>query len=255
MTRSRAINTGRPAVTVVVPSYNQGRFLDEALGSIASQGVATEIFVMDGGSTDNSLDVIRAWEHKLADWRSHPDNGQAAAINEGIARGSAPYVCWLNSDDLLLDNGLRHLVAALEQHPSWPAVYGKGWHLDDVSGRRSRAWVEPFNERRMATRCVIMQPASLIRRSAWSAVGGLDTTLKMALDYDLWWRLYKYGGPLGFVEKDVAINRNHDATKTRIHRRLHYKEAIETVRRHHGHVPLKWWLAQPYAVWWKTLIR
>jgi glycosyltransferase involved in cell wall biosynthesis len=245
----------KPAVTVVVPSFNQGRFLKDALQSIAAQNVPAEVFVMDGGSTDNSVSIIRNWESKLAGWRSHKDDGQAAAINEGIALGTAPYVCWLNSDDLLLPGGLDKLVDALERHSMWPAAYGKALHLDEVSGRRTPAWVEPFNERRMATRCVITQPASLIRRSAWTAVGGLDVSLKMALDYDLWWRLYRTGGPLGFVDEEVAVNRNHDETKTRIHRRLHYKEAMETVRRHHGHVPLKWWLAQPYAVWWKTLIR
>jgi len=245
----------KPAVTVVVPSFNQGRFLKDALQSIAAQNVRTEVFVMDGGSTDNSVSIIRNWESKLAGWRSHKDDGQAAAINEGIAQGTAPYVCWLNSDDLLLPGGLDKLVDALERHSTWPAAYGKALHLDEVSGRRTPAWVEPFSERRMATRCVITQPASLIRRSTWTEVGGLDVSLKMALDYDLWWRIYRVGGPLGFVDEEVAINRNHDETKTRIHRRLHYKEAMETVRRHHGHVPLKWWLAQPYAVWWKTLIR
>jgi glycosyltransferase involved in cell wall biosynthesis len=245
----------KPVVTVVVPSFNQGRFLKDALQSIAAQNVPTEVFVMDGGSTDNSVSIIQNWESKLAGWRSHKDDGQAAAINEGIAQGTAPYVCWLNSDDLLLPGGLDKLVDALERHSAWPAAYGKALHLDEVTGRRTPAWVEPFSERRMATRCVITQPASLIRRSAWTAVGGLDVSLKMALDYDLWWRLYRTGGPLGFIDEDVAVNRNHDETKTRIHRRLHYKEAMETVRRHHGHVPLKWWLAQPYAVWWKTLIR
>jgi len=245
----------KPLVTVVVPSFNQGRYLDEALQSIAAQKVATEIFVMDGGSTDESLSIIHKWEPRLAGWRSHKDDGQAAAINEGIARGSAPYVCWLNSDDLFLPGGLDKLVDAMERHAAWPAAYGKAWHLDDKSGRRTAAWVEPFSVRRMAVRCTITQPASIIRRTAWTAVAGLDVSLKMALDYDLWWRLYRHGGPLGFVDDEVAINRNHDETKTRIHRRLHYKEAMETVRRHHGHVPLKWWLAQPYAVWWKTLIR
>lgn len=245
----------KPVVTVVVPSFNQGRFLDEALQSIAAQKVPTEIFVMDGGSTDNSLAIIQKWESKLAGWRSHKDDGQAAAINEGIAKGTAPYVCWLNSDDLFLEGGLDILVREMERHAQWPAAYGKALHLDDATGRRSPAWVEPFSVRRLAIRCTITQPASLIRRSAWTAVGGLDRNLKMALDYDLWWRLYRHGGPLGYVDQEVAINRNHDETKTRIHRRLHYKEAMETVRRHHGHVPLKWWLAQPYAVWWKTLIR
>ena len=96
----------KPLVTIAVPSCNQGLFLDEALASIFQQDVPVEVFVLDGGSTDNSVDVMRKWEQKLAGWRSHPDDGQAAAINEGIAQGSAPFVCWLNSDDWFLTGGL-----------------------------------------------------------------------------------------------------------------------------------------------------
>jgi len=96
------------------------------------------------------------------------------------------------------------------------------------------AWVEPFSERRLALRCFICQPATLIRRTAWDAVHGVDETLHMAMDYDLWWRLLRAFGPLEFVDEFVAVNREHDQTKTRSRRRLHYREAIDVVHRHHG---------------------
>jgi len=96
-----------PLVTIAVPSCNQGRFLDDALTSIFEQQLPVEVFVMDGGSTDNSIEIIRKWEGQLAGWRSHKDGGQAAAINEGIALGRAPYVCWLNSDDWFCLLGLK----------------------------------------------------------------------------------------------------------------------------------------------------
>ena len=80
-------------ITVAVPSFNQGEYLDDTLTSIFEQNVPVEVFVMDGGSTDTSLDVIRKWEPKLTGWRSRKDNAQAAAINEGIELGTAPYVC------------------------------------------------------------------------------------------------------------------------------------------------------------------
>jgi glycosyltransferase involved in cell wall biosynthesis len=242
-----------PMVTIAVPSFNQGRFLDDALASIFQQEVPVEVFVLDGGSSDNSLEIIKKWEYRLAGWRTHADNGQAAAINEGIAQGRAPYVCWLNSDDWFLPDGLAKLVSQLETHTEAPAVYGRSWNVVQKSGKRYPAWVEPFIERRLALRCIVSQPATLIRRSAWETVGGVDGKLHMAMDYDLWWRLFKQAGPLQFLDDFVAVNREHEDTKTKTQRRRHYQEAMGVVRKYYGRVPLKWWLAQPYAVWFKSI--
>lgn len=244
-----------PLVTVAVPSFNQGHFLDQALDSIFEQDVDVEVFVLDGGSTDNSLEVISRWKDRLAGYRSHRDEGQAAAINEGISQGRAKYVCWLNSDDWFLPGALSRLIEAAEARPRASMVYGRCWNYHEETGRRSQVWVQPFSERRLALRCMISQPATLIRRSAWERVGGVDPRLHMAMDYDLWWRLYKAAGTPHFLDDFVAVNRVHEATKTGNNRRLHYREAIDLVRRHHGRVPLKWWLAQPYAVWWKALMQ
>jgi len=243
----------RPMVTIAVPSFNQGRFLDDALGSIFQQQVPLEVFVLDGGSTDNSVEVIKKWESQLAGWRSCADGGQAASINEGIALGSAPFVCWLNSDDWFLPGGLSTLLGALQAHPETPAVYGRSWNVVQKTGKRAPVWVEAFDESRLALRCIVSQPATLIRRSAWEAVGGVDGQLHMVMDYDLWWRLYKQLGALQFVDDFVAVNRDHEATKTSTLRRRHYQEAMAVVRKYHGHLPLKWWLAQPYAVWFKSI--
>jgi GT2 family glycosyltransferase len=241
-----------PIITVVVPSYNQGRFLSEALTSIFNQDLPVEVFVADAGSTDGSIDVIRAFESKLAGWRSHPDRGQAAAINEGISRGNAPYVGWLNSDDTLIGGGLKRLIEALERRPEAPAAYGRVWNYIEATGTRRPVWVEPFSERRLALRNIVSQPGTLVRRSVWQAVGGIDEDLRMAIDYDLWWRLYKKFAALEFVDEFVALNRDHAATKTNTQRALHYREAIAIVRKYHGRVPLKWWWAQPYAIWLKA---
>jgi glycosyltransferase involved in cell wall biosynthesis len=242
----------KPLVTVAIPSFNQGRFLADAIASVFEQGVPVEVFVLDGGSTDGSVDVIRRWAPRLAGWRSVPDAGQGAAINEGIAKGSAPYVAWLNSDDWLLPGGFARLVRELEAHPGAPAAYGRVWNHDETTKRRSPVWVEPFDERRMALRCIVSQPGTLMRRSAWRRVGGVDPSLHMAMDYDLWWRLFRAEGPLRFVDEPIAVNRDHEKTKTRTLRRRHYQEAMAVVRRHNGSVPLKWWLAQPYAVWFRS---
>ena len=243
-----------PRVTVAVPSFQQGRYLEQALASIFAQALPVEVYVADAGSTDETREVIRKWEPRLLGWRSHADAGQSAAINEGIAKGTAPFVCWLNSDDYLLEDGLARLLEALEGDPGSAMAYGRAWSRDERTGRRRPVFVRPFRERLMAQLNVISQPATLIRRRAWEAAGGLDERLHMAMDYDLWWRLYRrYGTPV-FIDHFVAVNREHARTKTGTRRREHYREAIEVVRRHYGRVPLKWWIAQPYAVWYRSLI-
>lgn len=243
-----------PKVTVAVPSFNQGEFLDQALRSIFDQVVDVEVFVADAGSADGTLGVIRKWEGRLAGWRSHPDKGQAASINECMAKGSAPYVCWLNSDDWLLPGGLARLLEPLEGDAALAMSYGRAWHFDDRTRHTRPVYTRPFAESWMAQLNIIAQPATLIRRTAWEAVGGVDETLAMAMDYDLWWKLFKRFGPPAYVPEYVAVNREHRATKTATRRRLHYREAMAVVRKHHGSVPLKWYLAQPYAVWWRSLV-
>lgn len=243
-----------PVVTIAVPSFNQGKFLDYALASIFQQDLPVEVFVMDGGSTDNSLEVIRKWEGRLSGWRSHPDAGQAAAINEGIALGKAPFVCWLNSDDWIEPEGLNRLLEALKLHPTAPLAYGKAWNVAEDTRTRTPVWTEPFSSERLALRCIISQPATLMRRTAWEAVSGTDQNLHMVMDYDLWWRLFDAFGAFVYVEEFVAVNRVHEKTKTSMHRRRHYREAMDVVRKYNGRVPLKWWIAQPYAVWYKSLL-
>lgn len=244
--------TALPLVTVVVPSFNQGQYLGSALESIFAQTVPMEVFVMDGGSTDESVSIIEAWNGRLAGWRSAPDQGQAAAINEGVALGSAPFIYWLNSDDLVLPGALALLIAGLKAETRTPAAYGRVWNQREPSMTRTPVWVEPFNVRRLAIRCIISQPGVLIRRSAWDDVGGLDSALGMAMDYDLWWRLFKNFGAMKFLGDFVAVNRDHQQTKTRSFRRQHYEESIAIVKKYNGRVPAKWWLYRPYAVWWKS---
>lgn len=244
-----------PRVTVAVPSFNQGRYLANALDSIFAQEIPVEVFVLDAGSTDDSLEVIRRFEDRLAGWRSRSDAGQSAAVNEGIAMGHAPYVCWLNSDDWLLPGALARLTEELDRHADAAMAYGRVWNHVEASGQRKRNFeVHPFSERLMAQFNIVAQPATLIRRSAWEAVGGVDESLHMAMDYDLWWKLFKRFGPPRFVDAHLAVNRRHADTKTSTQRRLHYREAMAVVRKHHGRVPLKWWLAQPVMVWYRSLI-
>jgi GT2 family glycosyltransferase len=243
-------------VTVVIPSYNQAEFLEEALRSVDAQTVETEIVVVDGGSSDRSVEVIKRHRSRLLWWRSRPDNGQAAAINEGVARGQAPYVCWLNSDDFFLPGGLRKLAVALDRRPSCPMVYGKCLQVDKTGKSRGPYWTAPFSVLHLANRCFIAQPATLIRRDCWKRVGGLDEALRMSMDYDLWWRIYLNCGKPVYLREQMAANRRHAGTKTSRFRYAHYRESMAVVRRYSGRVPIKWYLAWPVRVGlWRLISR
>ena len=234
--------------TIVIPSFNQAEFLKAAIKSAFDQHVHAEIIVIDGGSNDNSLDIIKNYESNLFWYRSGKDNGQAAAINEGIKKGTAPYVCWINSDDYFLPNGLLTLINKLKEFPSAPAVYGKCLIVDRTGHKIKKYWTSSFSQQHLSNRCFIAQPATLIRRTAWEEVGGLDENLNMVMDYDLWWRLYKRFGPLLYTEKVVAASRHHGETKTNNFRRAHYREAMMIIRKHYGRIPVKWYLLWPIRV-------
>jgi glycosyltransferase involved in cell wall biosynthesis len=237
-----------PLVTIAVPNLNHGRYLGEALQSIFAQGVPVEVVVMDGGSEDDSAEIIERWKNRLMGWRFGPDDGQASAVNLGITMGSAPYVCWLNSDDVFLPGGLRQLLGVLSECHKPPVAYGRCWTLNE-RGRRLFPYVTaPFRPWLLKNYCFIAQPAALIRRAAWEALGGLDGRLKMAMDYDLWWRLYRRFGPFLYIRRFVAGSRMHRDTKTSRNRYEHYDEAKRILMCHTGGIPMKWRMAYPLMV-------
>lgn len=242
-------------LTVVIPSFNQGKYLEKALLSIIATKINIEIFVVDGGSTDNTLDIIKKYETSITGWCSEPDDGQSWAINKGMKLGSSPLVTWLNADDTFYPEGLQRLVTYMEKNPSCSMVYGKGDFIDIFGHCIGYYPTRKFSEYLFATYCIVSQPAVVMRRSTWEAVNGVDESLHMCMDYDLWWRIYKEFGPLTYFEDLVASTRIHDQTKTSTKRRQHYVEAMTLVKKHYGRVPIKWYLFWPYKVWyleWKN---
>jgi len=238
------------SVAIVIPNLDQGRFLSDAIASALEQeGVTVKVGVLDAGSRDDSLAVIGRYEPQLLYWRSHADRGQAAAINEGLARlGPTDYVGWLNADDFLLPHGLRHMVDHLEAHPECVAVFGRAHIVDESGAVVGEFPTQPFSRSALARTSIVCQPASLVRRAAWTSVGGLDEGLYMCLDYDLWWRL-SARGPIAFLPELVACSRDHEATKTRLRQDRLYEEAFTVLRRHLGRVPWKWCVSEAAYGW------
>jgi len=238
------------SVAIAVPSLDQGRFLAKALDSVLGQtGVQLRVSVVDGGSRDESLAVIGRYQSRLDYWRSFADRGQAAAINEGIAKLPATdYAGWLNADDILLPGALSAMVAYLDAHPECVAVFAHANIIDESGRVLGQFPTRPFTRRAMARTSIICQPASLIRRRAWEDVGGLDESLHMCLDYDLWWRVSKLGR-IELLDDILACSRDHAATKTRGNQDRLYQEAFPVLLRHLGYVPWRWCVSETACAW------
>jgi glycosyltransferase involved in cell wall biosynthesis len=181
----------RPLVSIVTPSLNQGRFINGAIESVAAQDYpAIEHLVMDGGSDDETLEILARHSSRLR-WVSERDRGQTVALNRGFRLTSGEIVSWLNADDLLLPHAVSAVVDAFRSDPEVMLVYGDGTFID-ATGRYVAPFrfSEPFNLRRLIeVHDYILQPAAFLRRSALEAVGYLDETLSWCMDWDLWIRI------------------------------------------------------------------
>lgn len=205
-----------PQVSIVTPSYNQGQFIEETIRSVLLQGYPNlEYIIMDGGSTDNSVEIIRKYEPWLADWVSEKDRGQSHAINKGFEWSSGEILAWLNSDDYYRVRALGIAVQALHWSPGSSLVHSDCDILDDPSGT--------FRQMRVVDRDVvalirdgnsICQPTAFFRRSALDQVGLLREDLHMIMDYDLWLRLAQAFPIIHLAGVSLAVFREYPESKT-----------------------------------------
>lgn len=204
-----------PRITVVTPSYNQGRFVEETILSVTGQQYPNlEYIVMDGGSTDDSPESIRRHEKGLAFWTSERDNGQADAINKGFDRATGDILCWLNSDDMYLPGALNHVAANL--NPERPEIlFGNCLHFVD-GGELAYGSNVSMNHREsnLLLWDYIIQPSSFWTRKAWEAVGPLDASLHYGFDWDWFIRAKKAGVEFKPQDKYLSVYRIHEAHKT-----------------------------------------
>jgi glycosyltransferase involved in cell wall biosynthesis len=174
-------------ISVVIPSFNQGQYLQHCLSSIVSQGYDNvEIIVVDGGSSDMSLDVIRHFEGHLSWWVSEPDGGQASAINKGMAQAKGDILCWLNSDDCFAPHALHVINQAFHASPAVDVIYGHRVLIDE-SGHDVGKWILPYHSNYVLTYVdFVPQETMFWRASAWKRTGEkLDESLDFAIDWDL----------------------------------------------------------------------
>ena len=243
-----------PLISIVTPSFNQGRYLGETLDSILGQGYPSlDYIVMDGGSTDQSVDVIRARQQRLAFWQSEPDHGQAAALNHGFGRARGLILGWLNSDDLHMPGTLRTVANALAGCADEAVVLYGGCELfRDTGSIIERRSAVGFDRIRLQTTDFLDQPSVFFTRTAWERVGPLDESLHYAFDWDWFLRAAKV---CRFIQCDQVLSRYriHSQHKTGTGGLRRWEEMSEVVRRHSPDEVIRHYqylLACPDARWW-----
>ncbi len=226
-------------VSIVTPVLNGARFIRDTIESVLAQTYAPiEYVVVDGCSNDGTLEIVREYGARVRT-SPGPDGGQGDALRKGFAETHGDLIAYLNADDTLLPAAIETLVAELRAHPQAGLVYGDALHVDESGGTIARYPTRPFDAQALRRQCFIAQPATLLRRSAYEAAGGIDAALEFALDYDLWLRLAE-SCEVRYVPALVATSRMYPANKTLRSRLALYREVFGVLRRRCGYVPYEW---------------
>lgn len=235
-------------ISVVTPSYNQGRFIERTLRSVSGQaGVELEHFVADGGSSDETVSILESHAGGLR-WISERDRGQAHAVNKAIAATDGEIIGWLNSDDVYYPGALARVAAFFKANPGVDVVYGQADHIDEAGEAFEAYPTVPWDLDRLRERCFICQPAAFIRRRALEAHGMLDESLHYCMDYELWLRLGRRGAVFAYLPQKLAGSRMYQGNKTLSSAVAVHREINDMLRSRVGAVPDTWLVGYANAV-------
>lgn len=238
-----------PTISIVTPSYNQAQFLEETMQSVLTQGYPRlEYVVIDGGSSDGSVETIRKYADRLTYWVTEPDRGQYDAINKGFAHTTGEIMAWLNSDDKYTPRAFSVVADIFSTYPEveWiTSVHPVSWNergqavaVDFTGGFSRQSFFKGgnFPGKGSYGRRWIQQESTFWRRSLWErAGGGLDTSLQLAADFELWARFFRQADLYG-VSALLGGFRAH-GNQLSVHRRAQYMAEAERVLRSYGKWP------------------
>lgn len=224
-----------PSISVVIPSFNQGQYIEETIVSVLGQQYPNlELLVIDGGSTDNTVEILEKYSDKISYWHSKKDKGQADAINQGINLSSGEVVCWLNSDDMylpgtLLDIGKRFRGLTDKNY----LVYGSALTINQINGSliSGSHLASQFDAFTLTYNDFIVQPSSFWTRKLWQATGELNPNYHYVLDWDWFIRASKFA-EFEYVNRFYSVYRFHELHKTSIGGVERRKEIVELVAKY-----------------------
>lgn len=234
-----------PRISIVVPSFNQGSFIGSTLQSIIDQQYPNlELIVVDGGSTDNTLSVIKQYEAHLAWWASEPDSGQTAAINKGFMRSTGDIMAWINSDDLVASGAFHQVANYFVKHTETQAVYGDRILIDE-NGLEIGRWILPRHSNRVLKWADFVPQETLYwTRNAWNLIGAqLDEAYQFAMDWDFLLQLSAKQIKIHHLPVFLGLFRIHHQQKTSSQMASIGQQEMQIIRlRELGFQPTRWQL-------------
>jgi len=237
-----------PRISIITPSLNQGQYIEKTIRSVLSQEVdGLEYFVIDGGSTDDTISVLKRYDDRLS-WVSEQDDGHSDAINKGILRSSAPIVGWLNSDDIYYPEALNSVLDYFDSNPEVEVIYGDANHIDENDEVIEKYPTEAWDWERLKETCYISQPATFLRRDVIDRYGLIDIKLRYSMDYEYWLRLGKEGVNFAYFPQTLAATRLHDTAFTISSRIACHGAVNDIMNAHFDHTPDTWIFNYGHAV-------
>lgn len=227
-------------VSIITPSFNQGKFIERTILSVLSQHCPqVEYLVVDGGSKDDTLTVLQRYAAKIK-IISEPDNGQADAVNKGLKLTTGEIIGWLNSDDIYYPNAIGAVCEFFDKNPDIDIVYGDANHIDTDDNVLEPYYTEDWDMERLREICFICQPSVFFRRGIVEKYGMLDETLHFCMDYEYWLRLANKGVRFSRIPTLIAGSRLHQDTKTLSSKVKVHAEINDMLKKKLGYVPDRW---------------